>query len=376
MSESAGEKSFEPTEKRKRDAAKNGDVLRSKELGTAVSVMVGAIWLKFAGPMLMVSLEDMARSGFNFRRSAIADFDPTRIYSESVMGVVMPVVTLGLIMIFFTVGSQILFGDGRFVGSNLAPKFSRIDPIKGMGKIFGTNGLIELGKSLLKITLLGAITWWWGRDKFQEVMALGSGEIVGQLEAAWELMTGLLLVLASGLVAIAMIDFPIQYMRRRGRLMMTLQEVRDENKESEGSPENKAALRNKQRAIAMGGVTAAMQDAQFVITNPTHFSVALAYDPERADAPIVLAKGRGDKALAMREIAAEMGLPTLEYPPLARSLYFTTRENQMIREELYVAVAAVLSFVLSLKRGEKRKTPVIDVPTEMQFDSEGRQLRA
>ena len=115
-----------------------------------------------------------------------------------------------------------------------------------------------------------------------------------------------------------------------------------------------------------------MREAQFVITNPTHFAVAMTYDPQKAPAPIVLAKGRGEKALAMRELAAELELPVLEFPALARSVYFTTREQQMIREELYAAVASVLAFVFSLKRGERRARPDIDVPVTLRFDAEGR----
>lgn len=376
MSESAGEKSFEPTAKRKLDAAKRGDVLRSKELITALSVIIGALWLQFAGPMLLVSLEEITRSAFDFRRGSLTNFDPFFSLREHILGIVFPLAILGFTIIAAALISQLGLGDGRFVVENLAPKFSRIDPIKGMGKVFGTNGLIELGKSVLKLILLGGILWWWGASHLDEVLGLGNGDVKGQLGGAWDMLLSLLIALAAGLFIIAMVDFPIQYIRRRSRLMMTMQEVRDEHKESEGSPENKAAQRSKQRAIAMGGVTAAMKDAQFVITNPTHFSVALVYDPERADAPIVLTKGRGDKAMAIREIAAEMGVPMLEYPALARSVYFTTRENQVIRQELYVAIASVLSFVLSLKRGEKRVRPVIDVPIQMQFDSEGRQIAA
>jgi len=121
----------------------------------------------------------------------------------------------------------------------------------------------------------------------------------------------------------------------------------------------------------MGGVANAMREAQFVLTNPTHFSVAMAYDPEKASAPIVLAKGRGDKALAMRELARELEVPMLELPMLARSVYFTTRENQTIREELYAAIASVLAFVYSLKRGEQPRLPQVDVPVALRFDADG-----
>ena len=114
-----------------------------------------------------------------------------------------------------------------------------------------------------------------------------------------------------------------------------------------------------------------MREAQFVLTNPSHFAVAMTYDPALADAPVVLAKGRGEKALAMRELARELAVPVLEYPALARSVYFTTRENQVIRAELYASVAAILSFVISLKRGERRARPSVVLPEHLQFDTEG-----
>jgi len=209
------------------------------------------------------------------------------------------------------------------------------------------------------------------------LVGLGGGQITqgalaGQLGYAWDAMLSLLVLLASGLVVIALIDFPVQFVRRFLRLRMSLQDIRDETKESEGSPEKKSAIRSRQRQIAMAGVNKAMREAQFVITNPTHFAVALAYDPDLAPAPIVLAKGRGEKALAMRELAAELALPTLEYPALARSVYYTTRERQVIREELYGPIAAILAFVMSLKRGDTPPAPMVNVPVALRFDADGR----
>lgn len=371
MSESSGEKTFAPTQKRKDDATKKGDVLRSKELGTAVGVFAGALWLRFAGPWLMSSLESVARAGLLFRRDAIEHFDASRILTDALVIVIVPIVTLGVVVTITTVLSQLLLGDGRFVPSNMAMKGSRLNPVKGLGRIFGPNGMIELGKSLLKIVLLGGMAWWWGASHFNDVIGLGRGELTGQLSAAWELVTGLMMVLAVGLALIAAVDFPIQWVRRTNRLKMSHQDMRDENKSQEGSPEKRAAIRNKQRQLAMGGVSKAMNDAQFVLTNPTHFSVAMAYDPALADAPILLAKGRGDKALAIRELAGERGLPTLEYPALARSVYFTTRENQVIRAELYAAIASILAFVMSLKRGDPMPRPKIVLPPGMSFDVDG-----
>jgi len=372
MSEQAGEKTFAPTEKRRKDAVKKGDVLRSKELGTAASVMAGALWLILAGPWLFDAMAQTAREALAFDRATLEDFTPGSMLLRIGMVVLPPVLALGGTVMIVTVVSQLVFGEGRFVASNLSFKGSRINPLSGLQRMFGMQGLIELGKSVLKIALLGAIAWYWGSSHLMEILSLGRGELTGQLSAAWHAMANLMLLLAVGMVAIVFVDWPIQFVRRMNRLKMTQQEMRDEHKESEGSPEKKAAIRQRQRQFARGGVAAAMKDAQFILTNPTHFSVALTYDPERASAPIVLAKGRGEKALAMRELAAEMQVPVLEYPALARSVYFTTRENQMVREELYSAIASVLAFVFSLKRGEKPQRPSVDVPPQLRFDAEGR----
>jgi len=372
MSEQSGEKSFAPTEKRKRDAAKKGDVLRSRELATAGAVAVGAAWLLLAGPWVLDRLAGTLRAGFVWDRAMIDDFSPGRLIASAMMSALPPVFLLGLGVIAISVISQLGFGEGRWIGGNLAPKGSRINPLSGLKRMFGPTGWIEMAKGIAKVALLGTIAWVWGSGRIETIARLGRGDLFDQLSYAWRDLTLLLFWLAAGLLVIALIDVPVQMVRRLSRLKMTLQEMRDEHKESEGSPEKKAAIKERQRKIAMGGLVPAMKEAQFVITNPTHFSVALAYDPGKAHAPIVLAKGRGDKALAMRELAAEYAVPVLEYPALARSVFYTTRERQMIREEHYGAVAAILAFVLSLKRGEKRVRPEVSVPVTLRFDADGR----
>ncbi|OYX61559.1 MAG: flagellar biosynthesis protein [Novosphingobium sp. 32-60-15] len=372
MAETEGEKSFAPTEKRKQDAAKNGDVLRSRDLATAVGVLVGAIWLKFAGPWVFDVMQDTLRSSLIIDRASIEDFAPRKLLIGAMIVALPPVFLLGGLVLASSVFSQIGMSDGRWIPSNLAPKASRINPLSGLKRMFGAQGWIELGKGMAKLALMGTIAWVWGSGELSKLISFGHGDIHGQLVLAWDAITSLAFALSYGLIIIALIDFPIQWLRRFFRLRMTLQEVKDESKESEGSPEQKGAIRQKQRQFAMGAIQSAMLKAQFVITNPSHFSVAMIYDPELAPAPVVLAKGRGEKALAMRQLAAEMGVPTLEIPPLARSVYFTTRENQVIREDLYSAVAVVLAFVMSLKRGDTPELPAIDVPMHMRFDAEGR----
>ena len=372
MSETAGEKTFAPSAKRKQEAAKNGDVLRSKELGTALAILTGAGWLKFAGPWVFESMGNSVRAGFTWNRATLEHFDAGPILISLLWMALPPVLLLGGLIILGALVSQMGFGEGRWVGANMLPKASRLNPASGLKRMFGPNGWIEMGKGIAKVTVMGAITWYWANGHIESLILLGRGSLHGQLSYGWEAIISLMWALSAGLVLIALVDFPIQFIRRMTRMKMSLQELRDEAKEQEGAPEKKQAIRQRQREIAMAGVAQAMRKAQFVVTNPTHFSVALSYDPAQAAAPIVLAKGRGEKALAMRELAAEFDLPVLEYPALARSLYYTTRERQVIREELYVAVASVLAFVFSLKRGERLARPQIDVPVLMRFDADGR----
>lgn len=371
MSESAGEKSFAPTTKRKQDAAKKGDVLRSRELSTAAVILLGAAWLSIAGPWLLGQLSALLREAFIFDRGDVADFEPGALMITGLLVALPPIATIAIPVIIAALVTQLMSGDGRWVGANLSFKGSRINPLSGLKRMFGPTGWIEMGKGLLKILFLGAIALWWGRSWLSTIAGLGRGNLSQQLTAGWGAITSLLFALAGGLILIALLDFPVQWFRRNQRLMMSHQEMRDENKEAEGSPEAKSARRQRQREIAAGGVAHAMREAQFVLTNPTHFAVAMVYDPDKAGAPIVLAKGRGDKALAMKELAREYNVPMLEFPQLARSVYFTTRENQTIREELYAAIASVLAFVMALKRGERRAVPLIEVPLELRFNAEG-----
>lgn len=371
--ETPGEKTFAPTEKRLREAARNGDVLRSKDLGVAAGMLMGATFMKVGGPWLLSGLATSMRLGFQWDRAALDDFAPARIAAAMLWRCAPPVLVLGGMMAMMAIITQLgPSPGGRFMIGNVAPKASRINPASGIARIFGPNGWIEVGKGLLKIALLGSIAWGWAGSRIAAMLQLNAVGLAGQLGFAWEALTSLLFQLAGGLVVIALLDFPLQWFRRMRRLRMSLQDIRDEGKEQEGSPEARNARRQRQRQIAMGAIAAAMKKAQFVITNPTHFAVAMTWDPDLAPAPVVLAKGRGEKALAIRELAAEHDLPCLEFPGLARALYYTTREQQVIREELYVAVAGVLSFIFALKRGEARTAPPIEIPVALRFDADGR----
>lgn len=368
----AGEKTHAPTQKRLTDAAKNGDILRSKEMATAGVMLIGAAWLSFAGPWLIGNVATVMRGSFTFTATDLDVFSPGETL-RNVLFLILPLVaSVAVPVLAITLLTQLgPSKDGRWVGENLAFKGKRINPGAGLKRIFGPNGLIEMGKGLLKVMLLGGIAWVWGSSWLPQLINMGRGNLHDQLTTGWDALTSLLYALSGGLILIALIDFPIMWVRRSNRLKMSLQELRDENKESDGSPEMRAARRQRQRDIAAASVAGAMREAQFVITNPTHFAVAMVYDPTRAAAPFVLAKGRGEKAVAMKELAREYGVPLMEFPQLARSVYYTTRENQSIQEELYAAIASVLAFVLSLKRGETPPRPHITIPESLRFNTEG-----
>jgi flagellar biosynthesis protein FlhB len=374
--ETAGEKTFAPTQKRREDAAKNGDVLRSRELATLAATGAGALALWALGAWISEGMASIARAGFHFDRAALDGFTPGAIMGDAALAALPPVMALGAIVAAVTTASQLLLGqDGRWIAGNAGFKGRRINPLSGFKRIFGTQGLIELAKGLAKLALLGGIAWVWGKGRVPELLALGAMPLEAQVARGLDAITSLIGALLIGLVVIAAIDYPLQRFQRDKRLKMSLQEVRDENKQSEGSPEMKSARRQRQRDLARGGVAKAMKEAQFIIVNPLHFAVALTYDPARAPAPLLLCKGRGETALAMREIATEEGLPVLEYPQLARAVYFTTRPNQMVREELYVSLASLVAFVMALKRGQRPRRPVVEVPSALRFDGDGRAER-
>ena len=370
--ETSGEKRFDPTPKRKADAARDGDVLRSKEVATAVAMMTGIFMMTALGPWLLESVRGVALASFRFELDRNVEFDPGVIAMNAGSAVLPPVLVIGLTVMVITSAVQLLLGEGRFVPQNLKPKGKRLNPMNGFKRMFGSQGLIELGKSILKLILLGALAAFWISTTLESLLGLGRGSLKAQLAFALEAGGSLILLLVAGLVIIAMIDYPIQAFQRNKRLKMSFEDLKNETKQTEGSPEVKSARRQRQRDLARGSVGKAMKDAQFVVVNPMHFAVAMTYDPDLAPAPVVLAKGRGETALAMREMASEMGLPVLEYPQLARAVYFTTKVNQMVREELYIAVAVLVAFVLSLKRGERAQMPKVQVPEELQFDADGK----
>ncbi|MES1974464.1 MAG: flagellar type III secretion system protein FlhB [Pseudomonadota bacterium] len=371
MSEEFGEKTEAPTPKRKREAAEQGDVLRSREFATALVVMAGCGWLALAGPSLIGACKALMASSFQFGRSDIEDFSPFRPLLDSGWKLAPAIGSLFAVTLVAAILSQAGLGSLSFNGTLLAPKASRINPASGLKRIFGPQGWIELAKSLLKVMLLGSIGAYMLWKVSKSSIGLVSSGVEGAVGALGGTFLGVLFAMAGGLMLIAGIDVPIQIIRLLGKLRMTKQAIRDENKETEGSPEAKGAIRQRQREVMKRGVRKAVAEAHVVLTNPTHFAVALRYDRENDQVPVVVAKGRGVMALAIRELAAESKVPILEYPAVARAIYYTSREGQEVRDDLYLAIATILAFVFGINVQAGGSPPPVAVPETARFDENG-----
>ena len=368
------EKTEAPTAQRRRKAAEQGDVLQSRELGTALVMMAGAAWLLLAGSWTVAAMRAMLARGLSFGHADLMSFDPARSALRLLAAVALPIAGLLALTLIAAVAAPALLGSLGFRWTALGFKPNKLNPLAGARRIFGPQGWIELAKSIAKVVLLGGIGWWLFRGMEASILAGGSRDMAAALGELGRGFTWAVLVMALGLVAIAGIDVPAQIVQRGARLRMTKQEVKDENRQTEGAPELKAAVRRRQLQVLRGSARKAVVDATVVLTNPTHFAVALQYRPGMDAAPLVTARGRGATAQAIRELATEHDVPVLSYPQLARAIYFTAQAGQAIREDLFIAVATVLAFVMNLEAAVAagRRPPPVDVPLDARFDEEGR----
>ncbi len=371
MADEFGEKTEAPTAKRKQKAFDDGQVLRSREFATALVVLAGCGWLAIFGPALMAACKGLMITSFSFGSGDVDDFQPMRSLAIAGWQIAPPMIAMFVIATLAAIFSQAGLGALTFNGKLMAPKASRINPASGLKRIFGPQGWVELGKSLLKVILLGTIGYYMLWHVSTQSIGLASSDIERSVGALGSMLTGTLFAMAAGLVVIAGIDLPIQIIQLLQKLRMSKQEIKDEHKESEGNPENKAAQRQRRHDLAKRNMRKAVSEAHVVLTNPTHFAVALRYDRGRDQVPVVVAKGRGVTAQAIRELAAESRVSVLEYPMLARAIYYTSREGQEVRDDLYMAIATVLAFVFGINAQAGGTPPPIAVPESARFDENG-----
>lgn len=366
------EKSEAPTARRREDAKREGNLLTSRELGPALGGLVGALWLLLFGPMIGERLILMMESALELAPHDAVQADPVVALVILAAPLAWPLMALALAMLVAAIAGRALVGGLVFSSKLLMPKAERLNPLKGLARIFSLQGLIELVKALLKALLLlgiGGLLLW--RDRF---MLMNLSRV--PLESAWGAVlasaTFLFLALTAGLALIAAGDLPVQFLRWLQKLRMTRKELKDEMRQTEGAPEVRAALRRMQHQVLKRANRAAVADASVVLVNPAHFAVALRYQPGLDAAPVIVARGRGPVAVAIRDLAHELDVPTLSYPEVARAIYFTGRVGQSIRADLYVVVATILAFVMRLADARQEDPPAVDVPAGYHYDMDGR----
>lgn len=373
MAEDAGEKTEAPTQRRREQAHEKGDRLASRELATAMAGIAGALWLSQYGADLALGLKAMLAASLSFDRADILAFDPVRELWKLLGPLALALAALALMALIATVLGQAITGGLSLNLSLLTPKFGKLSPAKGLARMFGPQGFVELLKALAKAAVLMGLAGWLIHASLPLLTTLSAMPLETAMQAVGSKSVSLIVWLTGGLALIAAIDLPIQLRRFLQRLRMTKQEVKDEVKQQEGSVEVKHAIRRMARDGLKRASRTAMADATVVLTNPTHFAVALRYRPEVDAAPVIVARGRGLIAEVIRELAAERQVPVLSYPSVARAIYFTGRVNTVIRADLYAAVATILAFVLRVG-GPNGDQPEAEAPSGAMFDENGKQV--
>ena len=369
------EKSQEPTAKRIADARKKGQVPRSRELNTTAITMIGLVGMMAMAPRFTEGFHKLFEQQFVLDRADI--FDPNAMLGHLVKAIgdaLLMLLPFFALMVAVALLSSIALGGFNMSLQAMQPKLSKLDPIKGMKRIFSVKGLMEMVKSLGKFLLVAVATVALLKAWAGDLIRLGDLGVEQSLGQAMNLVAWSALLLSSTLILMALIDVPFQLWQHKRDLKMTQQEVRDEYKETEGKPEVKGRIRQMQREIAQRRMMAEVPQADVIVTNPTHYAVALRYDPERMQAPLVVAKGKHLIAANIREIGAAHQVPLIEAPVLARAIYFNTEINQQIPAALFLAVAQLLAYVFQLHAyredgGDIPKPPEeYPVPDELRHD--------
>lgn len=369
---SAQEKTEQATQKRKTDARKKGEVLRSRELTIFLSLMAAGGGILALGPQIIEDLKTLLTDRLALSRSAaFSNFGVTNAMNETIGDFSLMLFPFFALMLISMVSAQILLGGVTMNFGLLAPKGERISILKGFGRIFSVNGLVELIKAIAKCTLVGATVVFVIGIFLDDILTLSVRPIFSSLSMVGNIFTWSFFGFSAVLVLVAAIDVPFQISSFSKKLKMTKQEIKDEMKETEGRPEVKSAIRAKQQEVAQQRMMSAVPTADVVITNPTHYAVAIKYEEAGNSAPVVIAKGRDLVAANIREVAGKNDIPLFSAPPLARALYSSTEINQQIPENLFLAVAQVLAYVFQLRDavGARRKPkPPTNLPVPEEYE--------
>ncbi|MBV2127844.1 flagellar biosynthesis protein FlhB [Arsukibacterium indicum] len=369
MAEDSGaEKTEQPTPKKLQDAAEKGQIARSKDLGTAFVLIASAAAMLMFGKMLAVGVLTVGQRMMHLDQKDMFDTNSMfTAWSEVGKALLPPLAAIFAFILVAAFVGNCLLGGFNFSWQAAGPKLSKMSPLKGFQRMFGLQALVELGKSVLKVAVVVTVAYLLLKLFFMDIMALSLMSEPNNIESAMYILAWLFLGLCSSVSVIAMVDAPYQKWNHIKQLKMSLQEIKDEHKNSEGSPEIKARIRRTQMQMSMKRMMQEVPTADVIVTNPTHFAVALKYDQGKFRAPVVVAKGVDEVAMHIRKIANEHKVPVIESPALARSIYYTTELDHPIPEQLFAAVAQVLAYVYQLKmykkgKGSRPKTLARELP--------------
>lgn len=352
------ERTESPTQKRLEDARKKGQVPRSIDLGAAAVTLAATGALFMFGASAAEGLMRMLVDGLQVRGSELAQDDVMlRQLGDSGSLALMAIVPLFAAMFVAAVASPALIGGWTFSSEALSFKPERLDPVRGIGRMFSVRSVVELLKSIAKFALIAGIAVLVIRSQLAEIGALATQSVGPAIVETGRITLYALLSMAAGLGIIAAIDAPFQLWQHTKELRMSMQEIREEMKESEGSPETRSRIRQMQQTLARRRMLQDVPKANVVITNPTHYAVALRYDEKQDLAPVVLAKGSDEIAARIREVAREHGVPMVSAPPLARAIFRHVDIGRQIPHALFVAVAQVLTYVWQLKVARRQGQP-------------------
>ena len=364
--DSDAEKTEPASPKRLEDARKEGDVPRSRELSTFVVLMTAGVGLWVTGGSLVGQLNRTMVSGLALDRDQAFDSNVLimRVTSD-IAQVMLACLPLAALIMFVAIASPLMIGGFLFSAKAFMPKFSKLNPIKGIANLFSTNALVELLKAIAKTIVVGSVAYLVVMSQKEAVMGLSLESLRTGSAHMIELIAMAFLYIVGGLGLIAAIDAPYQMWHYANKLKMTRQEVIQESKESDGNPQVKAKIRQLQRQMAQRRMMADVPTADVVVTNPTHYAVALKYTDGAGGAPRVVAKGSDEVAAKIRELAKEHKVALLEAPALARALHKHSEIGDEIPEALYSAVAEVLAYVFQLRAYNKGGGAYPERPTRL-----------
>lgn len=373
--ESGQEKTEEATGKRIEESRKKGQIARSKELNTLLMLLVSGGGMMIFGSHLINGIMQILRDSLIIERADI--FNPASmviLFANNVYSGLATVMPLFFLLVLAAIIAPMALGGWSFSFEPLKPDLKKLDPIKGMGKVFSMKGLLELFKALGKFLIVGSVGYMLMTIKIPDFINLGNMPLEQALATMGNDLIWVFVLLSSALLVVVALDVPFQLWDHKRKLKMTKQEVKDEHKQTEGSPESKARVRRTQMEFSQRRMMEAVPSADVVVTNPTHYAVALRYDQEKMGAPVVVAMGADEVAGHIRRIAVANDVPLLSAPPLARALFYNTRLDAEIPSGLYLAVAQILAYVYKLRTYHEEGgtapdfNPDVPIPDDLRVD--------